>query len=167
MFSSPRPSLGAESAIFFFRLQYGVSGPHHERAVNRGHFFWPLLWPYFTNKIPPVKTHWLGAWPRGERTCVKRGYVGSSPAAIILHFTHGLPVYPFTHTAEPVLAVGVYSHELPPSPPHGQRTNCPMIAPATLDGTARAWRSAHSSIPGVQWLCSPEKDIAFFAWRCF
>jgi hypothetical protein len=27
-------SLGADSAIIFFRLQHGASGPHHERTVN-------------------------------------------------------------------------------------------------------------------------------------
>jgi hypothetical protein len=47
-------------------------------------------------------------------------------------------VYPFTQTAEPALAVGfiVYSHELPPSPPHGQMANYlyPKVVPATLDG---------------------------------
>jgi hypothetical protein len=32
------------------------------------------------------------------------------------------------------------------------------LAPATLDGTARAWRSAFPSIPGV---ALPGKDIAF------
>jgi hypothetical protein len=32
-------SLGADSAIIFFRLQHGASGPHHERAVK------PLLDP--------------------------------------------------------------------------------------------------------------------------
>jgi len=30
-------------------------------AWLRGFFFCPFLWPYFINKIPPVKTHRLGA----------------------------------------------------------------------------------------------------------
>ena len=83
-----------------------------------------------------------------------------SPSAIILNlnFTRwhrGLPVYPDSRTRA---GRGVYSHELPPSPPHGQRTNYPIIVPATLDGTARAWRSAYLPTPGV---ALPGKDIAF------
>jgi hypothetical protein len=92
---------------------------------------------------------------RGEDSC--RGLVGSSPAAIILNCTHGLPVYPDSRARA---GRGVYSHELPPSLPHGQRTNCPIYnsVPAALDGTARAWRSAHPPIPEV---ASPGKDTAF------
>ena len=61
-------------------------------GLAQGLFFGPFLWPYFINKIPPVKTHRGGAWPRGEGACVKRGLVGSNPAVIILNFTHDLPV---------------------------------------------------------------------------
>jgi hypothetical protein len=84
--------------------------------------------------------------------------MGSSPAVIILNLIHGLPVYPNSRARA---GRRVYSHELPPSQPHGQRVNCPIIVPATLDGTARAWRSAHPSIPGVRIIALPGKDIAF------
>ena len=63
-----------------------------------------------------------GAWPRGEGACVKRGLVGSNPAVIILNFTHNLPVCPDSRARA---GRGVYSHALPPSTPHGQRTNYP------------------------------------------
>jgi hypothetical protein len=68
-------------------------------------------------------------------------------------------VYSFTQTAEPALAVGFISYIIAMNYRHyhhlgkGQRANCPIVVrsavPATLDGTARAWRSAHPAIPGV------------------
>jgi hypothetical protein len=36
-------SLGAESAILFFRLQHGASGAHHERAVQ-SHLCHPFIY---------------------------------------------------------------------------------------------------------------------------
>jgi hypothetical protein len=92
---------------------------------------------------------------------VKRGFVGSSPAAIILNITYGLAVYPDSRARA---GRRVYSHELPPSPPHGQRTNCPIIAPvpATLDGTARASRLAKCiSLDPRSTIALPGKGIAF------
>ena len=81
---------------------------------------------------------------RGGDLCLcKTRLRGSSPAAIILNSTHGLPVCPDSRARA---GRRVYSHELPPLPPRGQRTNCPIIVPATLDGTTRAWRSACPSI---------------------
>jgi hypothetical protein len=32
MFSSPRPFIGRRERHYFFRLQHGASGPHHERV---------------------------------------------------------------------------------------------------------------------------------------
>ena len=65
-------------------------------------------------------------------------------------------VYPFTQTAEPALAVGFiatnYRHH------HHMGLGLITLVPATLDGTARASRSAYPSIPGVD---LPGKDIAF------
>jgi hypothetical protein len=71
-----------------------------------------------------------------------------------------LPVYPNSRARAGRRA---YSHELPPSPPHGQRTNCPIIVliPAALDGTARAWRSAYNVPRSYIIIALPGKDIAF------
>ena len=64
-------------------------------------------------------------------------------------------VYPFTQTAEPALAAGFiatnYRHH------HHMGQGLITLVPATLGGTARAWRSAYPSIPGV---ALPGKDIA-------
>jgi hypothetical protein len=52
---------------------------------------------------------------RGEDLCKTR-LVGSSPAAIILNFTHGLPVYEYPNLGPNSRARAgrrVYSHELP------------------------------------------------------
>jgi hypothetical protein len=65
-------------------------------------------------------------------------------------------IYPFAQTAEPALAVGFiathYRHQ------RHMGKGLITLAPATLDDTARAWRSAFPSIPGV---ALPGKDIAF------
>jgi hypothetical protein len=65
-------------------------------------------------------------------------------------------VYPFTQTAEPALAVGFIATNYRYH--HHVRKGLIALAPATFDGTARAWRSAYPSIPGVD---LAGKGIAF------
>jgi hypothetical protein len=94
---------------------------------------------------------------------VKRGFVGSSPAVIILNFTHGpwfarsprqpSPRWPCCRVYTVVIATN-YRHHHHIGKGKG---NCHIIVPAAFDGTARAWR-----IPDPRSIIAlPGKEIAF------
>jgi hypothetical protein len=66
-------SLGAESAIIFFRLQHGASGPHHERAVKA---------PTLLRHLPPADLLGTPSSLLGSRP--SRGGLLTHPAPALL-----------------------------------------------------------------------------------
>ena len=106
MFSSPGPGpfIGRRERHYFFRLQHGASGPHHERAVNlnlRPSRTKTGIDTYADNMRHTSAMRKAGA-RRGARTAIhtyRYGYKGVDVSALVSRGTSGVFYTPFYNHA--------------------------------------------------------------------